>query len=143
VTLPSGVRGRHPARFIEQAAAPERGAQLQILPGVTEPKGRPLIWSQISDRHLLDTSKPAQGVMFMRNFAFVLAAIVAAALSVSVIPSAQAYVHHHHLTYHHHQPYVARNGSPNGGNWSSDRLNGHGINGLGTTTNSGRKYNGG
>jgi hypothetical protein len=81
----------------------------------------------------------------MRKFALVLAAIAAAALSVSVIPSAQAYVHHHHLIYHshHHQPYVARNGSQNGGNWSSDRLNGHGINGLGTTTNSGRKYNGG
>jgi hypothetical protein len=81
----------------------------------------------------------------MRKFAFVLAAIAATAFSVS---SAQAYRpphHHHHLSYHrhHHQPYVARNGSQNGGNWSSDRLNGHGINGLGTTTNSGRKYNGG
>jgi hypothetical protein len=51
--------------------------------------------------------------------------------------------HHHHHHHHHHQAYVARNGSQNGGNWSSDRLNGHGINGLGTTTNSGRKYNGG
>ena len=62
----------------------------------------------------------------MRKFALVLAAIAAAALSVSMIPSAQAYVHHHHLIYHshHHQPYVARNGSQNGGNWSSDRLNG-------------------
>jgi hypothetical protein len=82
----------------------------------------------------------------MRKFAFVLAAIAAAVLSVSVIPSAQAVVPHHmhHLHHHHHhQPYVARNGSQNGGNWSSDRLNGHGINGLGTTTNSGRKYNGG
>jgi hypothetical protein len=84
----------------------------------------------------------------MRKSAFVLAAIAAAVLSVSEIPSAQAYVHHHHhhhLSFHrhHHQPYVARNGSQNGGNWSSDRLNGHGINGLGTTTNSGRKYNGG
>ena len=80
----------------------------------------------------------------MRKFALVLAAIAAAALSVSVIPSAQAYVHHHHLTYrHHHQPYVARNGSQNGGNWSSDRLNGHGINDSGVTTNQGRKNNGG
>ena len=82
----------------------------------------------------------------MRNFAFVLAALAATAFSVCAIPSAQAYVHHHHhhLSYHHHQPYVARNyGSQNGGNWSSDRLNGHGINGLGTTTNQGRKYNGG
>jgi hypothetical protein len=81
----------------------------------------------------------------MRKFAFALAAIAAAVLSVSAIPSAQAYVHHHHhhLSYHRHQPHVARNGSQNGGNWSSDRLNGHGINGLGTTTNSGRKYNDG
>ena len=85
----------------------------------------------------------------MRKFAFVLAAIAAAVLSVSVIPSAQAFVPHHmhhlhhHHHHHHHQAYVARNGSQNGGNWSSDRLNGHGINGLGTTTNSGRKYNGG
>jgi len=104
-----------------------------------------LIWSRVSERHLLDTSKPGPRSHFMRNFALVLAAIAAVALSVS---SAQAYRpphHHHHLSYHrhHHQPYVARNGSQNGGNWSSDRLNGHGINGLGTTTNSGRKYNGG
>ena len=76
----------------------------------------------------------------MRKFAFVLAAIAAVAFSVRATPSAQAYVphhHHHHLYNHHH---VARNGSRN---WSSDRLNGHGINGLGVTTNSGRKYNGG
>jgi hypothetical protein len=82
----------------------------------------------------------------MRKFAFVLAALAATAFSVCAVPSAQAYVHHHHLSYHHHhhhQAYVARSGSQNGGNWSSDRLNGHGINGLGTTTNSGRKYNGG
>jgi hypothetical protein len=81
----------------------------------------------------------------MRKFAFVLAAIAAAVLSISVIPRAQAYVphHHHHLTYHHHHPYVARNGSRKGGNWSSDRYNGHGINGLGVTTNQGRNNNGG
>jgi hypothetical protein len=81
----------------------------------------------------------------MRKSAFVLAAIAAVVLSVSEIPSAQAHVHHHHLTYHrhHHQPYVARNGSQNDGNWSSDRLNGHGINDSGVTTNQGRKNNGG
>jgi hypothetical protein len=135
-----------PACFIERAATPERGAQWQILHGVTEPKGPPLIWNRVRDRHLLDTSKPSPRSNFMRKSAFALAAIAAAVLSVSEIPSAQAYVHHrHHLSYHrhHHQPYVARNGSQNGGNWSSDRLNGRGINGLGTTTNSGRKYNGG
>jgi hypothetical protein len=83
----------------------------------------------------------------MRKSAFVLAAVAAPVLSVSAIPSAQAYVHHHHhhISYHrhHHQPYVARSGSQTGGNWSSDRLNGHGINDLGVTTNQGRKNNGG
>jgi hypothetical protein len=39
--------------------------------------------------------------------------------------------HHHHQQYHHHR------------GWSSDRYNGNGINSLGTTTNQGRKYNGG
>jgi hypothetical protein len=115
-------------------------AHLQIHQGVTESEGRLLICQ------LFDTSKPAKE-SFMRKFAFVLAAIPAAVLSVSEIPSAQAYVphHHHHLSYHrhHHHPYVARNGSHNGGNWSSDRYNGHGINDLGVTTNQGRKNNGG
>jgi hypothetical protein len=37
---------------------------------------------------------------------------------------------HHHHHYHHR-------------GWSSDRYNGNGINSLGTTTNQGRKYNGG
>jgi Spy/CpxP family protein refolding chaperone len=83
----------------------------------------------------------------MRKFAFVLAAIAAVAFSVSATPSAQAYVphHHHHVAHHHHhhRHYMARNGSQNGGNWSSDRYNGHGINDLGVTTNQGRKNNGG
>ena len=83
----------------------------------------------------------------MTKSAFVSAAVAGAVLSVSEIPTAQAYVHHrhHHLSYHrhHHQPYVARNRSQNGGNWSSDRYNGRGINDLGVTTNQGRRNNGG
>jgi hypothetical protein len=42
------------------------------------------------------------------------------------------------LRTHHRHRHMARNGY-----WSASRLNGHGINRLGTTTNSGRKYNGG
>lgn len=36
-----------------------------------------------------------------------------------------------HSKHHHHH------------RWSASRYNGHGINSLGTTTNQGRKYNGG
>jgi hypothetical protein len=40
-------------------------------------------------------------------------------------------------SHHRYFRHVARNGY-----WSASRLNGHGINRLGITTNSGRKYNG-
>jgi hypothetical protein len=94
---------------------------------------------------LRDSATETQrGVIFVERFALVLAAIAIVAFPVCTMPSAQAYVYHHRLSHHHghHQPY-ARSGSPNGDIWSSDRLNGHGINDLGVTTNSGRKYNGG
>jgi hypothetical protein len=54
-------------------------------------------------RHLLDTEETGLGVMFMRKFAFALAAIAAVAFA---IPSAQAMrpPHHHHSHHHHHHP---------------------------------------
>ena len=46
----------------------------------------------------------------------------------SATRSAMNSMHHRH--HHHHR-------------WSASRYNGHGINGLGVTTNQGRKNNGG